>query len=96
MVFPTSGLAYSDSALAVAKEHHRSLIEAIATRQGTRAENLAREHAFIARRVLTMALSDTDALSKVPGASLINLPGPRTRMASRRHSDFRNSTRSFF
>jgi len=74
MVFPTSGLAYSDAALAVAKEHHRSLIEAIATRQGTRAENLAREHAFIARRVLTMALSDTDALSKVPGASLINVP----------------------
>jgi GntR family transcriptional regulator, vanillate catabolism transcriptional regulator len=74
MVFPTSGLAYSDAALAVAKEHHRSLIEAIATRQGTRAENLAREHAFIARRVLAMALSDTDALSKVPGASLINVP----------------------
>jgi GntR family transcriptional regulator of vanillate catabolism len=75
MVFPTSGLAYSDAALAVAKEHHRSLIEAIATRQGTRAENLAREHAFIARRVLAMALSDTDALSKVPGASLINVSG---------------------
>jgi GntR family transcriptional regulator of vanillate catabolism len=81
MVFPTSGLAYSDAALAVAKEHHRSLIEAIATRQGTRAENLAREHAFIARRVLTMALSDTDALSKVPGASLINLPGAQGRSA---------------
>jgi GntR family transcriptional regulator of vanillate catabolism len=81
MVFPTSGLAYSDAALAVAKEHHRSIIEAIATRQGTRAENLAREHAFIARRVLAMALSDTDALSKVPGASLINLPGhARTRI----------------
>jgi len=75
MVFPTSGLAYADAALAVAKEHHRSLVEAIATRQGTRAENLAREHAFIARRVLLMALSDTDALSKVPGASLINLAG---------------------
>ena len=78
MVFPTSGLAYSDAALAVAKEHHRSLIEAIATRQGTRAENLAREHAFIARRVLAMALSDTDALRKVPGASLIDLSGART------------------
>jgi GntR family transcriptional regulator, vanillate catabolism transcriptional regulator len=80
MVFPTSGLAYSDAALAVAKEHHRSLIEAIATRQGTRAENLAREHAFIARRVLAMALSDTDALSRVPGASLINLPGSKARI----------------
>ena len=77
MVFPTSGLLYSDAALAVAKEHHRSLIEAIATRQGARAEGLAREHAFIARRVLAMALSDTDAFSKVPGASLINLAGGR-------------------
>lgn len=81
MVFPTSGLAYADAALAIAKEHHRSLIEAIANRQGTRAESVAREHAFIARRVLAMALSDTDALSKVPGASLINLPGHgRTRI----------------
>lgn len=78
MVFPTSGLEYSDAALAVAKEHHRSLIEAIAKRQGTRAENLAREHAFIARRVLVMALSDTDALRKIPGASLIDLSGART------------------
>jgi GntR family transcriptional regulator, vanillate catabolism transcriptional regulator len=80
MVFPTSGMAYSDAALAVAKEHHRSLIEAIATRQGTRAENLAREHAFIARRVLGIALSDTDALSRVPGASLISVSGSGTRV----------------
>jgi GntR family transcriptional regulator of vanillate catabolism len=75
MVFPTSSLAYADTALAVAKEQHRSIIDAIAMRQGTRAESLAREHAFIARRVFAMALSDTDALSKVPGASLINLSG---------------------
>jgi GntR family transcriptional regulator of vanillate catabolism len=75
MVFPTSTLAHADDALAISKEHHRGIIEAIATRQGTRAEGLAREHAFVARRVLAMALSDTDALSKVPGASLINLSG---------------------
>jgi hypothetical protein len=30
--------------------------------------------------VLTMALSDTDALSKIPGASLIDLTGERTRV----------------
>lgn len=72
MVFPTSGLPYADDALALAKEHHRSIVEAIATRQGTRAENLAREHAFIGRRVLALALSDTEALSRVPGASLID------------------------
>jgi GntR family transcriptional regulator, vanillate catabolism transcriptional regulator len=73
MVFPTSGLADADDALAIAKEHHRNLVDAIHARHGTRAEHIAREHAFIGRRVLTMALSDTDALSKVPGASLISL-----------------------
>ena len=73
MVFPTSALSYAADALAAAKEHHRGLVEAITKRQGTRAEHLAREHAFIGRRVLMMALSDADALSKVPGASLINV-----------------------
>jgi GntR family transcriptional regulator of vanillate catabolism len=78
MVFPSSGLAHADNALAIAKEHHRGIVEAIAKRQGTRAENLAREHAFIGRRVLVMALSDSEALSRIPGASLID-PSARSR-----------------
>jgi GntR family transcriptional regulator of vanillate catabolism len=73
MVFPTSGLAIADETLAIAKEHHRGIVEAIAKRQGTRAESLAREHAFIGRRILEMSLSDSAALSRVPGASLINV-----------------------
>ena len=73
MVFPTSGLANADETLAIAKEHHRGILDAISRRQGTRAESLAREHAYIGRRVLEMALSDTAALSRVPGASLINV-----------------------
>jgi GntR family transcriptional regulator of vanillate catabolism len=73
MVFPTSGFAHADETLAIAKEHHRGLVEAIAKRQGTRAENLAREHAFVGRRVLALALSDSEAFSKIPGSSLINL-----------------------
>jgi GntR family transcriptional regulator of vanillate catabolism len=73
MVFPTSGLANADETLAIAKEHHRGIIEAIAKRQGTRAESLAREHAFIGRRVLELSLSDTAALRRVPGASLISV-----------------------
>jgi GntR family transcriptional regulator, vanillate catabolism transcriptional regulator len=80
MVFPTSGLAQADDALALAKEHHRGIVDAISRRQGTRAEYLAREHAFIGRRVLTLALSDGETLSRIPGASLINPPtSPRTR-----------------
>ena len=73
MVFPTSVLPRSDETLAIAQEHHRAILEAISKRQGTRAESLAREHALLARRVLDLALSDRDALSRVPGGPLINV-----------------------
>jgi GntR family transcriptional regulator of vanillate catabolism len=73
MVFPSSVLPKSDETLAIAQEHHRAMLEAIAKRQGTRAEALAREHALLARRVLDVALSDRDALSRVPGGRLINV-----------------------
>ena len=73
MVFPTQSLPQSDATLAIAVEQHRSIVEAIERRQGTRAEHLAREHAFIARRVLELCLSETDALSRVPGGPLINV-----------------------
>jgi GntR family transcriptional regulator, vanillate catabolism transcriptional regulator len=73
MVFPTSGFSLADETLAIAKEHHRGIVEAITKRQGTRAEHLAREHAVIARRILAMALSDSEAFGKIPGASLIDL-----------------------
>lgn len=73
MVFPTSILPKSEETLAIAQEHHRAIVEAIGKRQGTRAEAVAREHALLARRTLDVALSDQDALSRVPGGPLINL-----------------------
>ena len=73
MVFPRSVLPESEGTLAIAQEHHRSIVEAIAKRQGTRAESLAREHALLARRVLDLALSHRDALRRVPGGPLINV-----------------------
>lgn len=73
MVFPTSVLPKSDETLAIAQEHHRAIVEAIAHGHGARAEALAREHALLARRVLEVALSDQDALRSVPGRPLINL-----------------------
>jgi GntR family transcriptional regulator of vanillate catabolism len=73
MVRPTSGMAIADETLAIAKEHHRGIVDAIGRRQGTRAESLAREHACIARRILEMSLSDSATLSRVPGALLINM-----------------------
>jgi GntR family transcriptional regulator of vanillate catabolism len=73
MVFPTSVLPKSDEMLTVAQEHHRTILEAIGERQGARAESLAREHALPARRVLDVALSDQNPLSRIPGGSLINV-----------------------
>ena len=73
MVFPTSVLPNAGATLAIANEHHRSVIEAISERQGTRAESVAREHAYVASRVLSVAIGDTTALSRVPGALLIHV-----------------------
>jgi GntR family transcriptional regulator of vanillate catabolism len=73
MVFPTAVLPHSDEVLTIAQEHHRAILEAIRDRQGARAESLAREHALLARRVLDVALSDQNALSRVPGGRLINV-----------------------
>jgi len=49
------------------------LLEAISRRQGTRAESIAREHAFVGLRVLDLALSNANALNRVPGKSLIKV-----------------------
>jgi len=69
--FPRSAIRYASEMFAMAKAHHRGLIDAITMRQGTRAENLAREHARLAAGVLTSTLADRDALSALPGGSLI-------------------------
>jgi len=73
MVFPTSVLPNAAANLVIANDHHRSIVDAIAQRQGARAESLAREHAFVARRMLGVALSDTAALSRIPGSPLIHV-----------------------
>jgi GntR family transcriptional regulator, vanillate catabolism transcriptional regulator len=73
MVFPTSILPNAGANLVIANDHHRSIVEAISLRQGARAESIAREHAYVARRVLGVALSDTNAVSRIPGAPLIHV-----------------------
>jgi GntR family transcriptional regulator of vanillate catabolism len=55
-----------------AQEQHRAIVSAIAGREGTRAEAIAREHARTARRNLEYMLSeDPDLISKVRGLALI-------------------------
>jgi GntR family transcriptional regulator of vanillate catabolism len=55
----------------IAEEHHRSLIDAIEHREGSRAEGLGREHARLTRRNLEEALADRDFLNTIPGAHLL-------------------------
>ncbi len=71
LVFARSKLPRAAEMFTIAGAHHRSLIEAIANRQGARAENLAREHALLSRRNLEMVFSDEALLNSLPGASLI-------------------------
>ncbi len=57
----------------VALDHHRAIVEAIASREGMRAEMMTREHARLARQNLDTALKDHDLLRSVRGGKLIEL-----------------------
>lgn len=58
--------------LAIGQEQHRELVAAIAAREGTRAEALAREHALAARRNLEYIFSGEHSLvTTVPGLELV-------------------------
>jgi len=74
LVYVRSKLPRAQEMFAISHEHHHALVEAIEQREGTRAEALAREHARMSRRSLEDALSNTNILSGVPGASLIRMP----------------------
>jgi GntR family transcriptional regulator of vanillate catabolism len=58
--------------LRTAQEQHHAMINAIAAREGARAEFIGREHARIARQNLEYIFSqDPDLLQKIPGLALI-------------------------
>jgi GntR family transcriptional regulator of vanillate catabolism len=59
--------------LLVAQHQHRALVEAIEARHGTRAEEIAREHARLSQRSLDLALEQDDLLEGIPGAPLLNV-----------------------
>jgi GntR family transcriptional regulator of vanillate catabolism len=73
-VFARIKLPQAKELLALAESQHNAIIAAIETRQGSRAENLAREHAGLALRNLEAAMSDKEAMRHVPGAALIRMP----------------------
>jgi GntR family transcriptional regulator, vanillate catabolism transcriptional regulator len=69
-----SALPASWEILLVAQHQHHALIDAIARREGSRADAIAREHARIARRNLDVALENRQLLERVPGSTLLRLP----------------------
>jgi len=71
LVFGPTEALHSDRVSRIAQEHHRALVDAIANREGTRAESLAREHARLARSNLARAVEDAELMERLPGAALI-------------------------
>lgn len=73
------GMYESDRAarqhLRIGQDHHRTMVEAIAARQGARAEAIMREHARLSLRNLTRAVESSRLLDQIRGASLIRQPG---------------------
>jgi GntR family transcriptional regulator, vanillate catabolism transcriptional regulator len=60
--------------LIVAHDQHQSIVEALERHEGTRAENLTREHTRLNSRNLARVLRSPEALALVPGAALILAP----------------------
>ncbi len=55
-----------------AQEQHKAILDAIAAREGSRAEALAREHARLARRNLEYAMfTDRSLVDSIPGLALV-------------------------
>lgn len=57
----------------IAVDQHQIILEAIANRESSRAETLAREHARLARRNLETALRHGEIAKFVPGMKLVKL-----------------------
>ena len=61
--------------LHVGQDQHRCVLDAIARREGSRAEAIMREHARLARRNLRLALEDKSTHHLIPGGALIESRG---------------------
>jgi GntR family transcriptional regulator of vanillate catabolism len=64
-------LPRSREILVVAQHQHRALVDAIRARHGSRAEEIAREHARLARLSLDLVLENHDALARLQGGPLL-------------------------
>ncbi len=57
--------------LLVAQHQHRMLVDAVGAGHGARAEEIAREHARLAKLNLDLVLESRAALERLPGAPLL-------------------------
>ena len=73
LVLQHAQLPESREILIVAHRQHLWLVEAIAAREGSRADNVAREHARLSLTNLEIVLGHRGLLEQMPGASLIAL-----------------------
>jgi GntR family transcriptional regulator of vanillate catabolism len=64
-------LTHEDEILVVAQHQHRMLVEAVSAGHGARAEDIAREHARLAKLNLELVLESEHALERLPGAPLL-------------------------
>ena len=64
-------LPRSQEILLIAQHQHWQLIDSIRDRQGTRAEEIAREHARLSRLNLELVLENREARDRMPGAPLL-------------------------
>jgi GntR family transcriptional regulator, vanillate catabolism transcriptional regulator len=71
LLLAQSKLADLSTMLVVAQDQHRCILDAIKERDGTRAEAITREHNRLAARLLDRILQNQEALSLVPGHTLI-------------------------
>lgn len=70
-VIATSEIRRSWKVFFVAQEQHRAIVEAIESHEGTRAEAVAREHAYLSLQTLRSAVKTKVALDTVPGIKLM-------------------------
>ena len=74
-VLVQANVGRSRDMLIVAQDQHREVLEAMAAREGARAEAIMREHSRIAQRNLRDAMGTRHLQRHVPGARLIQEPG---------------------
>ena len=72
-VWAGSGSPEMEEMLKNSNYQHSAMADAIANREGTRAEAIAREHSRNARGAVTLALQE-QTIERIPGGSLIKLP----------------------